>query len=315
MERTPLVSIGIPTYNRASRLPNAIKSILQQDYTNLEIVISDNCSPDNTEEVCRALAAEDSRIRYFRQPENQGIYPNFQFVRDQALGKYFMWVSDDDELSAEVLSTYVKFMEAHPDYVTVIGRIDYWEGKVLKDWEEGFSFEDDSPTRRVSQFYAKVVRGALWHGLHRRDKISAIPIENSMATDWHVIAAIAFMGKIKNLQFTGYNKRFGGVSSNYKKIVKAFNLSPIWAYFPFYKIALETYGNIMHKFPQYQKLGSWKRFRLALRSSFQVWFHYYGHHYPKMLGGKILRGLNITTPSAKKVRKANESSQVLSQRV
>ena len=315
MERTPLVSIGIPTYGRATKLPTAIRSILQQDYQNLEIVVSDNASPDNTQEVCEALAAEDSRIRYFRQPHNQGIYPNFQFVRDQAKGKYFMWVSDDDELSGEVLSTYVNFLEANPDYVTVIGRIDYWEGNILKDWEVGFSFEDDSPRKRVRKFYSKVVRGALWHGLHRREKISAIPIENSMATDWHVIAAISFMGKIKNLNFTGYNKRFGGVSSNYKKIVKAFGLAPIWAYFPFYKIAIETFSNIMNDFPQYQELGSWKRFRLALSSSFNVWFHYYGHHYPKMLGGKILRALNITTPSAKRIKEANDSSRVLSQRV
>ncbi|MEM7512907.1 MAG: glycosyltransferase, partial [Bacteroidota bacterium] len=71
-DKTPLVTIGIPTYKGSENIPLAIESLMKQDYQNLEILISDNCSPDNTEEVCRALAKKYPQIRYVRQENNLG---------------------------------------------------------------------------------------------------------------------------------------------------------------------------------------------------------------------------------------------------
>ena len=72
----PLVTIAIPTYNRADGyLRDALKSAMNQTYENIEIVVSDNCSPDNTEDYIKGI--DDPRIRYFRQKE--GILPNDNF--------------------------------------------------------------------------------------------------------------------------------------------------------------------------------------------------------------------------------------------
>ena len=69
----PLVSVGIPTYNRPEGLRRTLECITGQTYRNLEIIVSDNCSPDpEVERVVRSFMAHDARIQYFRQPENKG---------------------------------------------------------------------------------------------------------------------------------------------------------------------------------------------------------------------------------------------------
>ena len=94
----PLVSVGIPTYNRPEGLRRTLECITGQTYRNLEIIISDNCSQgDQTRTVAADFIKNDSRIRYYRQEMNMGPTFNFQFVLGQATGEYFMWAADDDE--------------------------------------------------------------------------------------------------------------------------------------------------------------------------------------------------------------------------
>ena len=94
----PLVSIGIPTYNRAASVERAIRSALAQDHRALEVVVSDDGSTDGTGAAVRALAAADPRVRLISQPVNLGHARNFQAVLDAAAGEWFMWLSDDDWL-------------------------------------------------------------------------------------------------------------------------------------------------------------------------------------------------------------------------
>ena len=72
-----LVSIGLPVRNGADRLEEVVWSVLAQEHDHLELVICDNASTDDTEEVSRALAKADSRIVYHRHPENVGLLNNF----------------------------------------------------------------------------------------------------------------------------------------------------------------------------------------------------------------------------------------------
>ncbi|MEP7287312.1 MAG: glycosyltransferase family 2 protein [Chloroflexota bacterium] len=93
----PLVSVGMPTYNRPQLFAQMLSCVTQQTYRNLEIIVSDNCSPtDKTESMVRALMTEDPRIRYFKQSQNIGAIANFAFVLQQATGEYFIWAADDD---------------------------------------------------------------------------------------------------------------------------------------------------------------------------------------------------------------------------
>jgi glycosyltransferase involved in cell wall biosynthesis len=112
----PLISIGIPTYNRPESLRRTLECITGQTYGNLEIIISDNGSPgDDTEKVVREFMQTDPRIQYYRQTENRGATFNFQFVLEKATGEYFMWAADDDWRHREFVNSLLNAMMQYPD--------------------------------------------------------------------------------------------------------------------------------------------------------------------------------------------------------
>lgn len=116
-QNLPFVSIGMPVYNGADVIEQAIESVLSQTFSDFELIISDNASTDGTEALCRGFAANDSRIRYIRQSTNLGAAVNFRFVLDEACGRYFMWAAADDLRSSDFLAENVGFLNTHPEYV------------------------------------------------------------------------------------------------------------------------------------------------------------------------------------------------------
>ena len=103
----PLVTIAIPTYNRADTyLPQALRSALSQTYSPLEIIVSDNCSKDNTEQIVKEFS--DSRIRYIKHKENIGALGNSNFCLEQANGDYFLLFHDDDLIDNDHIEVCLK---------------------------------------------------------------------------------------------------------------------------------------------------------------------------------------------------------------
>ena len=142
----PLVTIGMPTYNRADGyLPIALASALQQDYPNLEIIVSDNASTDGTQELIKSKA--DPRIRYFRHEESIGGTNNFNFCVEQANGDYFLLLHDDDQIDPNFVSSCVSALNGSLDVGVVRTgiRIIDGEGNVIresKNLADGLSFEE-----------------------------------------------------------------------------------------------------------------------------------------------------------------------------
>ena len=118
--KTPTVTIGIPVYNREELLPKTLDCLLKQTFQDFEILISDNASTDNTQAVCLEYADKDVRIRYVRQEKNLGILGNFTYVKDHALGKYFMWCASDDLCEPEFVDSMVNCLDAHPELALVM---------------------------------------------------------------------------------------------------------------------------------------------------------------------------------------------------
>ena len=95
----------------------AIESILAQTYTDFELLISDNASGDGTEEICREFAAQDSRIRYFRHPQNRGASWNFNQTVEHSIGEYFKWLAHDDTMGPCYLARAVEVLDQDPTLV------------------------------------------------------------------------------------------------------------------------------------------------------------------------------------------------------
>ena len=284
----PLVSIGIPTYNSDKRIGSTLTAILNQDYPNLEIIISDNYSSDNTESVCAQFCRRSPAIHYFRQTENIGIIPNFDFVLRKATGDFFMWVADDDSLEPGTLERYVNFLISNSGYSLVSGEIRYWSDKRAVFDENHFSIEHALPDLRVVRYYSKVKHGAIFYGLMPIEIARQINLENRMGEDWHVVAKVAYLGKIKMLNGIGYHKRLNGSSKTLKNYAKIIGAPWFTTSFPHAQIALDAFSEIMRS-PFYGEKTLVARLTLALNSFACIIFHHYCTEFPFIIGGKIKR--------------------------
>jgi len=111
----PLVTIAIPVRNGEDLLAEALDSALAQDYSNLEIVVSDNASVDATPEICRRYAEADPRVRWWRNDENIGYGYNFALTCERARGDFFTWLAHDDLLDPGFVSAMIAYMTPRPD--------------------------------------------------------------------------------------------------------------------------------------------------------------------------------------------------------
>ena len=106
-------------------MSSALDSLLAQDFDNLELIISDNASSDQTAEVCQDYAKRDARVRYVRNATNIGPNRNFARVLDSATGTYFMWAAHDDLWSPDYVRRLHALFGASDQISLVAGRTVY----------------------------------------------------------------------------------------------------------------------------------------------------------------------------------------------
>lgn len=108
----PLVSIIIPTYNRAGLLPRSIESCLRQTYQNIEIIVVDDCSRDNTREVAQKYCNQDKRIVYIRNDKNEGAAHTRNAGIERSRGEFLAFLDDDCEYLPEKIDTEIALMHS-----------------------------------------------------------------------------------------------------------------------------------------------------------------------------------------------------------
>ncbi len=141
----PLVSVGIPTYDRPEGLRRALECITGQTYRNIEIIVSDNCSPgEATQDVIRDFMKKDPRIRHYRQDRNKGAFFNGLFVLEKAAGKYFMWAADDDRWDRRFIEKCLEKMDDNTVLCFSESMVTYPDGK-----------EDFLPSKKVTKGLSK----------------------------------------------------------------------------------------------------------------------------------------------------------------
>lgn len=114
--KKPLVSVILPTYNRATFVKRTIESVLNQTYDNLEILVIDDGSSDETERVVKGI--DHNQVIYIKNKVNQGIQKSLNTGIKSAKGKYLARIDDQDIwLDEQKLEKQVQFMEKHKDYV------------------------------------------------------------------------------------------------------------------------------------------------------------------------------------------------------
>jgi glycosyltransferase involved in cell wall biosynthesis len=140
----------MPVYNGGKHILQAAESILEQTFTDFELIISDNASTDDTRSICESLAVRDGRVRYVRQPRNLGAVPNWDFVARSAQGRFFKWASANDHCDPHTLEKCVVVLREQEDVVLCYGRtclIDN-RGNSLGVYQYDLAVEDDRPSTR-----------------------------------------------------------------------------------------------------------------------------------------------------------------------
>jgi glycosyltransferase involved in cell wall biosynthesis len=200
----PLVTVGIPVYNDERYVEAAIEDILAQTYRNLEIVISDNFSTDDSTEICWRYVSKDARVRYVRQERNLGPHANFRYLIDQAQGRYFMWAASDDRWDPEFIERLVYTLEEEPEAaVAFCPYVEIDEQGGLLPGMHSFDFGGASALTRITKFHLEPSgrRDAFFYGLFRMSTVvkmnfvkwwwinKTIPMNNAYPPLSYILAA------------------------------------------------------------------------------------------------------------------------------
>lgn len=193
----PLVSVGLPLYNEAQHLARTLDSILAQTYQNVEFVISDNCSTDDTGEIARAYAARDPRVRYYRQPENIGASLNFNLVFGLARGEFFHWAAGHDPHLPEFIEQCVEVLKQSRSIALCYPPVQ----------QNGRDIAGNVDTRGESDPFARLGR-VLWgtsggavYGVFRAELLrKTLLFERSIAPDVILLSELAVLGEFARLE-------------------------------------------------------------------------------------------------------------------
>jgi len=114
------ISIILPAYNGASTIKRAINSVLAQSYVNWEMLVINDCSTDDTEDIVIPFTNQDSRIKYFKNQSNLGVQRTRNLALDMVQNEYIAEIDQDDEwLDKNKLKKQIEFLEKNQDYVLV----------------------------------------------------------------------------------------------------------------------------------------------------------------------------------------------------
>jgi glycosyltransferase involved in cell wall biosynthesis len=128
----PLISVIVPTYNRDFLLQRAVKSVIHQSYNNLEIIIVDDASIDNTEKIIRKLRNEDNRVRYIKIKTNQGAATARNIGIKKSNGDFIAFQDSDDIWIHDKLEKQMNFFEKNPSIKMVYTRVVSFGKKTIK---------------------------------------------------------------------------------------------------------------------------------------------------------------------------------------
>jgi len=193
MEQSKLVSIGLGTKNRAQYIKEALDSLLAQTYGNFELVISDNASTDDTQRICEEYARKDRRIKYMRQKSDIGHARNFDFLKENAKGEYFMWASDDDKWEPTFVEKCLAALDADPGAIVAMVNFAHFDdlGRTKKENPAlFFPFKKDLYGRLKEFIMLPIFSGgksAPMFGIWRRERVADCKFEDKQFLDFDFV--------------------------------------------------------------------------------------------------------------------------------
>jgi len=312
-ENTPLVSIGFPVYNGGKYMKVAIDSLLCQSYKNFELIISDNASNDNTEEICREYEKKDNRVVYVRNEKNLGATNNFNNLVFLSKGKYFKWAQHDDKHDLSYIEKCVKVLESDETIILchVLDKKIDSEGKITGEYVYD-KIDFFSPVKRFKSIIGMKQETWLYiHGLLRTKDLKKTRLYGDfISADRVLLSELALQGRFYKIPEYLFYRRFHDES--YTEGARVKTASNWWnpdktkkIYFPYIRVFLEYCKGVNHiikesglRIKYYLIISSWfvtEGIILTLRAFGEVLFS--GTYIGRILGSsvsKLFKALGYT---------------------
>ncbi len=181
MESRPFFSVIMPVYNVAPYLEKAVRSVLDQTFENLELILIDDCSGDGSDEICRKLQKQDARVVYERLSQNSGAAAARNCALKKARGIYLGFVDADDYIDLNLLEIAYSFLKNEKyeclkfgcveEYYTKTGKLRYTKKCTMpeSEWEAGPELANQIVKMEMIPLF-----GYAWNGFYSK-AITAMP--------------------------------------------------------------------------------------------------------------------------------------------
>ena len=216
----PVVSIGLPVYNGERYLAEAIQSFHIQSFDDFELVICDNASTDQTEEICKKYAALDSRIHYSRNKVNIGAVRNHNLVFKLSKGRYFKWAGHDDLYAPDYLLECVNVLNSDPAVALCYPKtilIDEFGNETERYEENDLDLSSPYPHERLHNMLHHPLDMLLNPslGLTRSNYLAKTGgLGNYYAADRVILEELALQGQFKKIPEYLFSRRIHSESSS-----------------------------------------------------------------------------------------------------
>lgn len=245
----PKVSIGIPVFNGAKSLAKTIEAAINQDYKNLEIIISDNASTDETQSIAEKFQEKDSRVKYIRQEKNIGMTANFSKVFESATGEFFMWAAHDDQHKPNFISSCLPYLLNDPESGLCVPKTEaYFRGEVT--WVSSMkTFIDINSRIKLYNETLKHFPAVGMYGLYRSSKVAKTKLwRNFTGADLVFVQDLTLHGNIvicdKTLFSYFEREEWNTLEQDYKNIYGTSKMP--WYYTPFLIVFVKQINTILY---------------------------------------------------------------------
>lgn len=170
MNSIPLITVGIVTYNSGEFILETLDSIKEQTYKNIELIVSDDCSTDDTVVKARKWMAENgnafTRCELITSPVNTGVSANSNRAYSKAKGEWYKLMDGDDMLMPNAISDYVSFVQAHPEvrlvFAPAIHFVEHFnkENPGEPDKISGYYYQESMTAKKQANVIAKIFLGS-----------------------------------------------------------------------------------------------------------------------------------------------------------
>lgn len=248
MSSNPIVSICIPTYNRASMVSDAVRSALNQTYSQIEVLVVDNASVDNIEEVVSSF--HDPRLKFVKNDKNLGQFGNFNRCIELAQGKYIHILHSDDWIDPEFTETCTRFLESNPEVVmTFTSLVLHTKGKqkllTVSDKTEIYPPPEGFRQMLLRQSFIGCTSVMVRREIY--DTVGRFSLEYPYSADYYQWLKISRQFSIAYIMDTTLHNRQGDHSESYRLLFT----SPT-GYVDTIKIYIQLIQDLSDQYPSYR---------------------------------------------------------------